>query len=55
MIDDKDSGLLYLTPNEADLLLDIMQRGAAITGDTVISDIYSDNCFDEADSWEVVE
>jgi hypothetical protein len=54
-IDGRDSGVLYLTPSEADLLLNIMQRGVDVTGNKCISDIHSDSCFDGIDTWEVEE
>lgn len=54
-IDGKDSGLLYLTPSEADLFVNILQRGCSHTGDTVTSDIYSSTCFDETEAWEEIE
>jgi hypothetical protein len=54
-IDGKDSGVLYLTPNEAELLLKIIQRGVDVTENKCISDIYSDSCFDGIDNWELEE
>lgn len=54
-VDGKDSGILYLTPIEAELLLDIIQRGVDVTGNRCISDIKSDTCFDDTDSWEIGE
>lgn len=52
-VNNHDSGILYLTPDEARILVDTLKFGANnrdVELDVNIEDAGS--CFDEADSWE---